>query len=86
VRDILGREHQPHARHAAHAVEIVQRKPRVRVRRAQYGSVQSARRHHVGDVAAGAGQEGRILLAFERLTESEFHIGNQFCMLSEAPM
>ncbi len=66
-------QHQPHARHGAHAVELVDAETGMRVRRAQHHRVQRGLRRDVGHVTAGAAQQRIVLLARERLTESEFH-------------
>ena len=71
--NVGGNQHQPHARHRPHAVEIVETKTRMRVRRAQHHRVQRGFRRDVGYVTARAAQQDIILLARQRLPEPEFH-------------
>ena len=70
---IVGGQHQAHPGQRAHAVEIDDAEAGVRMRRAQHHRVQGGRRGEIGDVMALPAQQRVVLLARERLTETELH-------------
>jgi hypothetical protein len=69
-------EHRQHARRGLGAGGIDPADAGVGVRGAQHAGVGHAGQHHVGDIAAAAAQQPRILEAGHRLTDREFtHLG-----------
>ena len=69
--DIRGGEHQAHARHPPGSGGVLDAKARVRMRRAQHRRVAETLRGEIGHVAAAAAQKGLVLLAANRLPETE---------------
>ena len=75
---IGGGQHQPHARQRPHPRQIGNVEARMRVRRAQHHRMQRRVRRDIGDVAPRPAQQRVVLLARERLAESEFHRHSAF--------
>ena len=69
---IGGGEHQGHARHRAGLRRIDDAKARMRVRRTYDRRMEHPRGRQIGDIAAIAAQQRVVLLARERLAETEF--------------
>ena len=69
--NILGGEHEAYARHGLDGGDALDAKARVRMRRAQQRRVAEALRGKIGDIAAAAAQKGLVLLAANRLPETE---------------